>query len=173
MYGWALSRYSGAWVGLTALSEVVESAGTVDLDMVLKRADGWVDAAAVQARTGHAPPADGLHIRWPDFPSLRIESRMADKLAAVAAFSSVNSIDRHVIASPHARLGIVTCGKAHLDLMEVLRRLEITPDMLAEVGVRLYKVGLSYPIETTRIGEFARGLQVYALDSEDLVVPPR
>ncbi|TMH31099.1 MAG: indolepyruvate ferredoxin oxidoreductase family protein, partial [Betaproteobacteria bacterium] len=159
LYGWALSRYSGAWVGLTALSEVVESAGTVDLDMVLQRADGWVDAAAVQARTGHAPPADGLHIRWPDFPSLRIESRMADKLAAVAAFSSINSIDRHVIASPHARLGIVTCGKAHLDLMEVLRRLEITPDMLAEVGVRLYKVGLSYPIETTRIGEFARGLQ--------------
>src|SRR2546421_5155429 len=95
LYGWALSRYSGAWVGLTALSEIVESAGTVDLDTVLARADGWLGADAVRERTGHAPPPDGLHMRWPDFPSLRIESRLADKLAAVAAFSRVNSIDRH------------------------------------------------------------------------------
>ena len=33
-------------------------------------------------------------------PSLRIESRLADKLAAVAAFARVNSIDREVIAAP-------------------------------------------------------------------------
>ena len=45
-------------------------------------------------------------------------------------------------------MGIVTCGKAHYDLMEVLRRLEITPAMLAAAGVRLYKVGLTFPIET-------------------------
>ncbi len=158
LYGWALSRYSGAWVGLTALSEVVESAGTVDLDQLRARSDAWLDADAVRERTGHRAPVDGLHYRWPDLPSLRIESRLADKLAAVAAFARVSSIDRHVIASPHARVGIVTCGKAHLDLMEVLRRLEITPQMLAKVGVRLYKVGLSFPIEATRMLEFVRGL---------------
>ncbi|HEY9064598.1 MAG TPA: indolepyruvate ferredoxin oxidoreductase family protein [Burkholderiaceae bacterium] len=164
LYGWALSRYSGTWVGLTALSEVVESAGTVDLDALHARTDAWLDADGVRASTGHRAPADGLHYRWPDLPSLRIESRLADKLAAVAAFASVNSIDREVIASPRATVGIVTCGKAHLDLMEVLRRLEITTEMLAEVGVRLYKVGLSFPIETTRLREFAHGL------SEILVV---
>ncbi|MCB2031931.1 MAG: pyruvate ferredoxin oxidoreductase, partial [Ottowia sp.] len=71
----------------------------------------------------------------------------------------VNSIDRHVIESPQATVGIVTCGKAHYDLMEVLRRLEITPAMLAEAGVRLYKVGLSFPIETTRMLAFAQGLK--------------
>ena len=56
-------------------------------------------------------------------------------------------------------MGIVTCGKAHYDLMEVLRRLEITPAMLAAAGVRLYKVGLSFPLEPTRMRSFARGLQ--------------
>src|ERR1700710_1020134 len=86
LYGWALSRYSGAWVGMTALSEVVESAGTVELDPINTQADAWVDAATVRARTGHVAPEDGLHYRWPDLPSLRIESRLADKLAAVAAF---------------------------------------------------------------------------------------
>ena len=151
LYGWALSRYSGAWVGCTALSEVVESGGTVDLDAVLAQANAWVGGDAVRARTAHVAPADGLHYRWPDLPSLRIESRLADKLAAIAAFAQINSIDRQVIESAHATVGIVTCGKAHYDLMEVLRRLEITPASLAEAGVRLYKVGLSFPLEPTRI----------------------
>ena len=159
LYGWALSRYSGNWVGFTALSEVVESGATVNLDAIAARVNAWRDADAVRAASGHAPPADGLHYRWPDLPSLRIESRLHDKLDAVRAFAQVNSIDRDVIVSPHASVGIVTCGKAHYDLMEVLRRLEITPAMLAAAGVRLYKVGLSFPLETTRMRAFARGLR--------------
>jgi indolepyruvate ferredoxin oxidoreductase len=171
LYGWALSRYSGAWVGFTALSEVVESAGTVDLDAVLAQAGAWVDGDAVRERTGHVAPADGLHYRWPDLPSLRIESRLTDKLTAVAAFARVNSIDREVIASPQATVGIVTCGKAHLDLMEVLRRLQITPEMLAAAGVRLYKVGLSFPIEQTRMRTFAQGLgEILVIEEKGAIV---
>nr|HMQ71283.1 pyruvate ferredoxin oxidoreductase [Rubrivivax sp.] len=34
LYGWALSRYSGGWVGLATPSEVVESGCTVDLDRI-------------------------------------------------------------------------------------------------------------------------------------------
>ena len=121
--------------------------------LIARACAAWRDADGVRAATGHQAPADGLHYRWPDLPSLRIEtSAWHDKLAAVRAFARVNSIDREVIASPHApRVGIVTCGKAHYDLMEVLRRLEITPAMLAAAGVRLYKVGLSFPLETTRM----------------------
>ncbi|MCR5864811.1 indolepyruvate ferredoxin oxidoreductase family protein [Aquincola sp. J276] len=171
LYGYALSRFSGAWVGLTALSEVVESGSTVDLDLVQSRVAAWADADTVRAATGHQAPADGLHYRWPDLPSLRIESRLADKLDAVRAFSAVNSIDRHVIESAHATVGIVTCGKAHFDLMEVLRRLEITPAMLAEAGVRLYKVGLSFPLETTRMQAFAQGLaEVLVIEEKGAVV---
>ena len=171
LYGWALSRYSGAWVGLTALSEVVESAGTVDLDAIHLQADAWLDADAVHARTGHTAPVDGLHYRWPDLPSLRIEARLADKLAAVAAFAQVNSIDREVIASPRASIGIVTCGKAHLDLMEVLRRLQISPQMLAAAGVRVYKVGLSFPIEQTRMQAFAHELtEILVIEEKGAIV---
>jgi indolepyruvate ferredoxin oxidoreductase len=159
LYGYALSRYSGCWVGMAALSEVVESAGTVDLDAINARVASWADAKAVRAATGHAAPADGLHYRWPDLPSLRIETRLADKLKAVAAFARVNSVDKLVIPSPQAAVGIVTCGKAHYDLMEVLRRLEITADDLERVGVRLYKVGLSFPLEQSRMQAFAAGLR--------------
>ncbi len=158
LYGYALSRYSGAWVGLAAPSEVVESGCTVDLDAIQARAAAWHDGAEVQRLSGHRPPADGLHYRWPDLPSLRIESRLADKLQAVAAFARVNRIDRDIIAAPQARVGILTAGKAHHDLMEVLRRLQLRPEDLAAAGVRVRKLGLVFPIEPQALRAFTQGL---------------
>jgi indolepyruvate ferredoxin oxidoreductase len=160
LYGWALSRFSGNWVGFTALSEVVESAGTVDLDAIAARTATWLeDSAALESATGYVRPADGLHYRWPDLPSLKIEERLHAKLDAVRAFARINSIDRDVVVAPRARIGIVTCGKAHYDLLEVFRRLDIPLDALAAAGVRLYKVGLSFPVEPTRLRAFAQGLE--------------
>lgn len=171
LYGWALSRFSGNWVGFTALSEVVESGSTVDLDLLHARIAAWQDAETVRARTGYAPPAGGLHYRWPDLPSLTIEQRLHAKLDAVRAFAGVNSIDRFVVPCPQAHVGIVTAGKAHYDFMEVLRRLEITPEMLAQHGVRIYKLGLTYPVEPLRIHEFARGLkEVLVIEEKGPVV---
>jgi indolepyruvate ferredoxin oxidoreductase len=159
LYGWQLSRFSGNWVGFTALSEVVESGSTVDLDLVNARVAAWQDGATVMAATGYTPPAGGLHYRWPDLPSLAIEQRLHAKLDAVRAFARVNSIDRHVVESDHATVGIVTAGKAHYDFMEVLRRLNISQDNLRLHGVRIYKLGLTYPIEPTRMKEFMKGLK--------------
>ncbi|MGV3573411.1 MAG: indolepyruvate ferredoxin oxidoreductase family protein [Ramlibacter sp.] len=171
LYGWALSRFSGNWVGFTALSEVVESGSTVDLDLVNARAATWQTAPAVRELTGYAPPAGGLHYRWPDLPSLAIEQRLHAKLEAVRAFARINSIDRHVVRSDAATVGIVTAGKAHYDLMEVLRRLEISPETLAQHGVRIYKLGLTYPIEPTRMRAFVRGLkEVLVIEEKGPVV---
>jgi len=89
----------------------------------------------------------------------------------VAAFTRRNSIDRHVIVSERAKVGIVTCGKAHHDLMEVLRRLELSPEQLARAGVRLYKIGLSFPVEQTRIKAFAQGLdEILIVEEKGAVV---
>ncbi len=171
LYGWALSRYSGNWVGFTALSEVVESSSTVDLDLIHARVAAWQDAATIDAATGFQPPAGGLHYRWPDLPSLVIEQRLHAKLDAVRAFARVNSIDRTIVDSPQATCGIVTAGKAHYDFMEVLRRLDIAPETLARHGVRIHKLGLTYPIEPVRMGEFVRGLrEVLVIEEKGPVV---
>src|SRR4051812_24940991 len=158
LYGWALSRFSGNWVGFTALSEVVESGSTVDPDETNARVAAWKDAEAVAQETGFVAPADGLHYRWPDLPSLKIEARLHAKLDAVRAFARINSIDRDIVTAPRASVGIVTCGKAHFDLLEVFRRLDIPLEALADAGVRIYKVGLAYPVEPTRLDGFAAGL---------------
>ena len=149
LYGWALSRFSGAWVGFKAISEVVESGMTVDLDAVPLGFGLAVDFT----------PTQSLHVRTIDLPSLALEERAAQKLDAVRAFARVNTVDKHIVASPRASLGIVTVGKAHFDFMEVLRRLDLDPNALAAAGVRVYKVGLVWPLEPTRMLEFAQGLE--------------
>jgi indolepyruvate ferredoxin oxidoreductase len=148
LYGWALSRFCGTWVGFKAISEVVESGMTVDLDSVPLDFELPVD---------HVPPTH-LHIRTVDLPSLELETRLAHKLDAVRAFAKLNSLDKHIVVSPRATLGIVTVGKAHYDFMEVLRRLDLDPNDLAAAGVRVYKVGLVFPLESSRMAEFAQDL---------------
>jgi indolepyruvate ferredoxin oxidoreductase len=103
LYGWALSRFSGAWVGFKALSEVVESGMTVDLDAVPLDFVLPVD---------YRPPESvgSLHVRSVDLPSLGLEERLAAKLEAVRAFAKLNSVDKHIDSSPAATLGIVTVG---------------------------------------------------------------
>ena len=171
LYGWALSRYSGAWVGFTALSEVVESGSTVDLDRVAARTAAWADADTVHRLTGHAAPPGGLHYRWPDLPSLAIEERLHAKLDAVRAFARVNPIDRTIVECADAKVGIVTAGKAHFDFMETLRRLDVSEAQLAAHGVRVIKLGLTYPIEPTRMQAFVQGLgEVLVIEEKGPVV---
>jgi len=136
LYGYALSRFSGAWVGFKAISESVESSATVRLPSLER---GFLPVAF------DSPPG-GLHYRWPDLPSLAIEERLAAKVAAVKAFARVNRIDRHVLGTG-GWLRIVTTGKAHLDLMEALRLLGIGPAEAAEIGLSVHKIGLSWPLE--------------------------
>ena len=163
LYGWALSRFSGAWVGFKAISEVVESGMTVDLDAVPFDFEHPVDFK----------PAMPLHVRAVDLPSLEIEARLAAKLDAVRAFAQLNSVDKHIVASPRATLGIVTVGKAHFDFMEVLRRLDLDPNALAAAGVRVYKIGLVFPLEPTRLREFAQGLDELLVIEEKAPVVER
>ena len=156
LYGWAMSRFSGAWVGFKAISETVEGGAVVQLP----------PARTFDAPGDYAYPAAGLHIRWPDLPSLDIEERVAEKLNAVQAFAHVNSIDRLVVAAPAARLGIVSAGKAYLDLMEACQRMGLTLQRLEELGIRVYKPGLTWPLERTRLAAFAQGLDEVLLVEE-------
>ncbi len=77
----------------------------------------------------------------------------------MAAFARVNPLDRDIITSPVAQIGILTAGKAHHDVMEVFRRLGVSTDDLANAGVRLRKLGLTYPLEQTGLQAFAHGLK--------------
>jgi indolepyruvate ferredoxin oxidoreductase len=161
LYGWALSRYSGAWSGFKAISETVEGGAVVDLPPLPQ----YVPP------TDYSAPADGLHNRWPDLPGLALEQRAEAKLEAVQAFARANSIDRLVVTAFGASIGIISAGKAYLDLLEALERLGLPLSRLEELGVRLYKPGLTWPLERTRLAAFAEGLdEILVVEEKGAVI---
>jgi indolepyruvate ferredoxin oxidoreductase len=147
LYGLALSRFSGMWVGFKAISETVESAMSVELQP-------YPEFVIPQ---DFVPPPDGLHIRWPDYPGPQIEERLEYKKAATLAFAAANPIDRKIFDTPDARYGIVTTGKGHLDLMEALRLLGIDRKEAHRIGLDIYKVGMVWPLAHDSALEFVRG----------------
>ncbi len=144
LWGYALSRYSGCWVGFKAVSETVESAASVELPPLPE----------FVTPDDFTPPETGLHYRWPDLPGPQLETRIEHKLAAVQAFARANPIDRCLYDNAEARFGIVTTGKGHLDLMEALSLLGIDEEQARKLGLDIYKVGLVWPIERRGILNF-------------------
>ncbi|GAA0848797.1 indolepyruvate ferredoxin oxidoreductase family protein [Marinobacter szutsaonensis] len=149
LWGYALSRYSGCWVGFKAISETVESAASVELPPLPE----------FKTPEDFTPPADGLHYRWPDLPGPQLETRIEHKLAAVQAFARANPIDRCLYNNPQARFGIVTTGKGYLDLLEALELLGIDEARAGELGLDIYKVGMVWPLERRGILNFVHGKQ--------------
>src|ERR1700722_4536429 len=150
LLGFALSRYSGCWVGFKAIGETVESSASI-----------YSDPARVQVvlPSDFEMPPGGLNIRWPD-PPLEQEKRLfGPKMAAVGAFARANQFDRIVLDSKPARLGIVATGKAYLDLRQALADLGISERDGRELGLRIYKVALTWPLEESGAKRFADGLQ--------------
>jgi indolepyruvate ferredoxin oxidoreductase len=150
LYGWALSRYSGCWVGFKTVAETMDSSASVRLDP---------DRARVVIPRNFAMPPGGLAIRWPDTP-LDQEYRLHRyKLDAVRAFAHANRLDRTVIDSKKPRFGIVTTGKSYLDLRQALDDLGIDQGEAEALGLRVYKVAMAWPLEPQGVREFAEGLE--------------
>jgi indolepyruvate ferredoxin oxidoreductase len=156
--GYAMSRFAGLWVGFKAVSETAESGGTVTLAQPHFR------------RPDMALPPHGLNVdpRLP-WPAKRTEyeRRLIDeRVPAALAWARANRLDRLVFGRPDARLGIVTVGKAHHDVVRALAVLGLSPEAAAAAGVAVYRIALAWPLETEGLAAFAQGKQALLLVEE-------
>ncbi|HTT36567.1 MAG TPA: indolepyruvate ferredoxin oxidoreductase family protein [Burkholderiales bacterium] len=154
VHGWAMSRFSGCAVGFKALADTVESSASVDANPF---------RIQVKLPDDFAVPEGGLNCRLlNDFVGVQArkqEALMQDyKIYAALAYSRANRLNRTMIDSPTARLGIICSGKAYMDVLEALEELGINADKAAEIGIRVFKVSMPWPLEPDGVREFARGL---------------
>ena len=150
LHGWAMSRYSGLWVSMKCVTDVIESGASVEIDS---------DRVQIVLPTDFDLPVGGLNIRWPD-PVLDQEARMNNhKWSAARAYARANNLDKVIWDSPRATLGIVAAGKSYSDTRQALADLGIDADMAHVLGIRLYKVGMTWPLEPTGIRAFSDGLE--------------
>ncbi len=150
MAAFELSRFSGVWITMKTIAEVVESAASFPApnpspvfvtpsDMIIpERGFGWDPA-----------------LPWPA-SRVELERRMLEeRLPAAQAWVRANNLDRIVQDAPNRRRVLITVGKAHQDLMEALNRLGITPERAADMGIVIYKVAMSWPLETKALRSLA------------------
>ena len=149
LHAWAMSRYSGLWVSLKCVTDVIESGAVVDLDP---------DRVQTVIPADFEMPPGGLNIRWPD-AVLDQEVRMNNfKWYAALAYARANKLNNIIWDSPAPKIGIITAGKSYLDTRQALADLGIDEQAAAEIGLRLYKVGMTWPLDAMGVQEFARGL---------------
>ena len=150
LHGIAMSRYSGLWVAFKCVTDVVESGSSVEINP---------ERIQTKMPTDFVLPPDGLNIRWPD-GILEQEARILDwKVYAALAYARANALDRIIWDSPKARLGIVTTGKSYGDVMQALSDLGLNQEIAKEIGLRVYKVAMSWPLEPQGARRFAEGLE--------------
>ncbi len=152
--GFALSRYAGCWVGFKTVTEVVESAASVEVDQILKH--------FVTPEDFVMPPR-GLNfdpkLKWPEERRELEVLQQSHRLDAVRAWARANGLDRVVLGCEKPRIGIITTGKAYQDVLHALKELRIDQAEVERIGISIYKVGMSWPLEPEGIKHFADGLE--------------
>jgi len=155
LHGWAMSRFSGCAVGFKALADTVESSASIE-----------ADPFRIQTRIpdDFVMPEGGLNARLSS-DLLGQQARMQEalmqdyKIYAAMAYARLNHLNRTTIDSPRARLGIIASGKAYMDVLEALEELGVTERNAADIGVRLFKVSMPWPLEPDGVREFSKGLE--------------
>ncbi len=157
--GFALSRFAGCWVGMKCLTDTVDSAASVEVGPDRMR--------LVEPDLERGP---GFHIGWANLP-LEVEKRLyQQRLPAAQAFVRANGLDRVVLDAPQRRIGIITTGKAYLDVREALVELGVDEALARELGLSIYKVAMSWPLEPEGALAFCRGLDHVLVVEEKRVV---
>ncbi len=150
LHAFAMSRFSGVWSGMKTIQEVVESSSSVSVDP---------DRVKIIMPEDFERPPGGLHIRWPDAP-LEQEARLMDyKWYAALAYVRANKLNYNVISGPNDRFGLISSGKAFNDTRQALNDLGLDEDTCHQLGIRLHKVNVVWPLEASITRDFAQGLQ--------------
>jgi indolepyruvate ferredoxin oxidoreductase len=149
LHGWAMSRYSGCWVSIKAISDTIESSAVVDISP---------ERFNFVIPQDFPIPEGGLSIRWPDPPLVQEKRVLHHRLYAALAYARANKLNHITLDSPKPRLGIITCGKSYLDVMQALDDLGIDEALAADIGLRIFKVGMVWPLEPEGVRHFAEGL---------------
>jgi indolepyruvate ferredoxin oxidoreductase len=156
LYGWALSRFAGVWVGLKTMKDTIEATAVVD---------GRPDRMSFVRPDFRMPPG-GLNIRLIDTP-VEQEARMIDfKRFAAEAFARANGMDRRVWGKAGAKIGFVAAGKNWLDLVHALNLLGIDAAEAERLGITTYKVGQTFPLDMASFHDWAEGLDLIVVVEE-------
>ena len=158
LYALQMSRYSGAWTSIIALADTMDGGAVVDVDLdrlEMKTPDmeGLTDERFIKVKDGRLEK-ESVH--------------RGQRLPAAQAFARANGLDKQILGAPigaktglkgsKRKIGIVTAGRASRDVFEAMDAIGLDEASAQKLGLCIFKVGMSWPLEPSAITEFARGL---------------
>jgi len=150
IHAFAMSRYAGVWAGMKTIQEIVESSASAMIDP---------ERVQIQLPTDFQMPPGGLHIRWPDHALEQEDRLFHHKWYAALAYIRANRLNHNVIEGPNDRFGLIASGKAYNDTRQALLDLGLDDSTCRQLGIRLHKVAVVWPLEAQSARDFATGLQ--------------
>ena len=150
LHAWAMSRYTGLWVSMKCVTDIIESGAVVDFDpdrvqialpTDFDAARGRPEHPLAGHRAGHGSADEQLQV-------VRGAGLCARQQAQQDHLGQPAAEDRH-----HHRRQIAISTRA--------RRWPTwasTSRPRADIGMRLYKIGMTWPLEAEGVHEFAKGL---------------
>jgi indolepyruvate ferredoxin oxidoreductase len=134
LLGWEMSRFSGLYVSLKAVTDSLDLTSSVVLPQV----------SVVRPE----PPSHAMLNIQRSLPALVQESLVVnERLPAAILFARANRLNRVVIAPEQRHLVILTAGKAYLDVQEALLALGLDEHHCRKLGVSLVKLGMTWPMD--------------------------
>jgi len=150
LYGWALSRFAGTWVGLKMIPDTIAATTSVLGDL---------DRVQITIPADSILPSDGVSLRVPDHYRNQEARARHFKIPAAIAFARANGINRITHSSPNPRYGIIATGKAWTDVCQAFREMALDEEQLSGLGITMLKLAMPFPVDETAILAFAAGLE--------------
>jgi indolepyruvate ferredoxin oxidoreductase len=155
IHAFRLSRYAGCWVGLKVVTAVADGIGTVDTSLDRHQPSDPAGLSVDGRPWRHEPLSTvGAHA-VPNQEKLVVH----DRLAAARAYARHNGLDRCLGAGPGSALGLVCAGKTYFDVVQALSDLGVEARHLPELGIRVLKLGMTYPLVDETAIEFANSVR--------------
>ncbi len=154
LHGFMLSRVSGLWVGMKIVTNVADEAGTAEASP--ERVNPVIPTIELDGR----PFEHLINVNLIPPYGLDMERTLHHaRLELAKLYAYQNKLNRIVVPTPGAWLGIMTTGKTYYDVRQALVELGLDDEELRRHGIRILKMGMLFPMEPRVVREFAQGLE--------------
>ncbi|WP_299480796.1 indolepyruvate ferredoxin oxidoreductase family protein [uncultured Roseibium sp.] len=153
LHGLEMSRFTSLWTALICVADTMDASATIDIS---------ADRLQLMRPLEGDPRKDYRQNRDLMLGNRLETERLVRDLRIPAAQNYVrtNGLDRVTFGTRgQAKLGIVASGKAYRDLLQALNLMGVSEDLAKSIGLAVYKVAMTWPLEPLGLREFARGTE--------------
>ena len=152
-YAYEMSRYSGLWSGFKIVTDIADGFGSVFVD------PQRVNITIPDFTYNGQPWKHTQNAKLVGHHSLPTEKEIhLGRITAAKHFLASNPINKITVQGNQDKFGIITAGKTYYDIIEAFESLGWTTDYLNKVGIRILKLGATFPVDSAMINKFSNGL---------------